>query len=467
MKRIIAISMLVLLVIGIFVGCGSSSEAPMATAISFSKQSYFIDVSEAESITSFVTVEPAGAKVVYTISDESVATISENGEIRGIKAGSVDLTASSVDGKVTATCKIRITDYKKTSSSLTSSKETNSYTMRNLSVEEIMHMTCGAVMMNDDENGYVHFNRYTMEQLEAYQSHKPDSKQYYSSAGIKFSFKTDSSKLYLDVFTEAATGRKFFSFDVFVNGEYVDSLDNFGSQGTANYLNRSFTLGDYSKTIDLGEGEKQVTVYFPWTVTPTIKKVSIVEGASFEPQKPDKKMLVYGDSITIGELAARPSARYSSLLADYLGAEEINKAVGGEQFFPQLAACEEEYIPDIITVAYGTNDWRWGSRNNFETGSVQFIEKLIALYPDTPIYVITPIWREDMENPDGFCDFTKLYDMYCDLLDEYKNVTIIHGFNLVPHDGSYYADGRLHPNDVGFKVFFESLRDSVDFKFKK
>ena len=467
MKRIIAISMLVLLVIGIFAGCGSSSEAPMATAISFSKDSYSIDVSEAENIASFVTVEPAGAKVVYAVSDTSVATVSENGELSGIKAGSVELTASSVDGKVVATCKIIVTDNGKTSSGANGSGEANTYTMRDLSTDEIMSMTCGAVMMNDDYDGGVRFYRYTSEQFEVYESHKPDSKQYYSSAGMKFSFKTDSPKLYLDVFTEEATGKKFFSFDVFVNGEYVDSLDNYGSWGTTNYVDRSFTLGDFNKTIDLGEGEKQITVHFPWTVIPTVKKVSIVEGSTFEPQKPDKKMLVYGDSITIGEIAARPSARYSSLLAEYLGAEEINKAIGGEQFFPELAACKEDYIPDIITVAYGTNDWRWNSRSAFEKRSVQFIENIIALYPDTPIYVITPIWRADMDSPEGFCEFTELYDLYCDLLGKYKNVTIIHGIDLVPHETSYYADGRLHPNDEGFKKYFESLRDSVNFKFKK
>ena len=44
-------------------------------------------------------------------------------------------------------------------------------------------------------------------------------------------------------------------------------------------------------------------------------------------------------------------------LADALGAEEVNKAIGGECFFPELAATKEDFQPEYITVAYGTNDW--------------------------------------------------------------------------------------------------------------
>ncbi len=30
-----------------------------------------------------------------------------------------------------------------------------------------------------------------------------------------------------------------------------------------------------------------------------------------------------------------------------------------------------------------------------------------------------------------------------------KNITVIPGFDFVPHDTDYYADIRLHPNDEG------------------
>jgi hypothetical protein len=53
-----------------------------------------------------IVVEPAGAKVLYEISDTDIATISKKGEVNGLKVGTVTVTAKSEDGKVTATCTV-------------------------------------------------------------------------------------------------------------------------------------------------------------------------------------------------------------------------------------------------------------------------------------------------------------------------------------------------------------------------
>lgn len=62
-------------------------------------------------------------------------------------------------------------------------------------------------------------------------------------------------------------------------------------------------------------------------------------------------------------------------LADALGAEEVNKAIGGECFFPELAATKEDFQPEYITVAYGTNDWSRKLAEEFQTNCRAFCFK--------------------------------------------------------------------------------------------
>ena len=53
-------------------------------------------------------------------------------------------------------------------------------------------------------------------------------------------------------------------------------------------------------------------------------------------------------------------------------AEEYNKAIGGDVFFPSLAATREDFEPDYITVAYGTNDWSKCPREALEENCKNF-----------------------------------------------------------------------------------------------
>jgi len=47
------------------------------------------------------------------------------------------------------------------------------------------------------------------------------------------------------------------------------------------------------------------------------------------------------------------------------------------------------------------------------------------------------------------------------ITEPFKNIVCINGFDLVPHDDRFFADGRLHPNDKGFACYFEGLWESL------
>ena len=46
--------------------------------------------------------------------------------------------------------------------------------------------------------------------------------------------------------------------------------------------------------------------------------------------------------------------------------------------------------------------------------------------------------------------------------EELPNVKVISGTDFVPHDISYFADLRLHPNDEGFRQYFESIQKALN-----
>ena len=77
------------------------------------------------------------------------------------------------------------------------------------------------------------------------------------------------------------------------------------------------------------------------------------DGATIEGLYRKYKMISFGDSITHGYDAIYPSLSYASQLAQNLDAEQLNKGIGGDIFFPALLDEKDAFEPDFITVAYG------------------------------------------------------------------------------------------------------------------
>jgi lysophospholipase L1-like esterase len=202
---------------------------------------------------------------------------------------------------------------------------------------------------------------------------------------------------------------------------------------------------------------KKVCIYLPWSACAVIKTMELDDGAALEAVKPSKKLLAYGDSITQGYDAQHPSNKYITKLAEVLDAQEFNKAIGGEEFFPQLAQEETLEDPDYITVAYGTNDWSHNTREVLIQRCTDMYTILSRKYPKAQIYAITPIWRADWEEKKPAGPFHDVEAIIREAVKDLPNVKVIRGFDLMPENIHLCADLRLHPNDAGFAYYFESL----------
>jgi lysophospholipase L1-like esterase len=331
-----------------------------------------------------------------------------------------------------------------------------------LNLEQIKTITQGAVRISEDSEG-IHFYRFTKEQEELYR--EADAGHYlrtFATAGIKFVFKTDSKKLFLSSLVKTINTRNFFSFDVLVNDVYVGSLDNYSDvELPENYTEEKFPYGDFEKEFDLGEGVKVVKVHLPYSAIAIMKEVSLDDGAVVEPIEMKKKVLVFGDSITQGYDALHTYKRYAARIAESMEAEEMNKAISGEFFFPPLAETDDDFEPDYVTVAYGTNDWSKTKREDFQRKSKAFYTSLSKKYPRAKIFGITPLWRKDYQEYREFGLFEDMINDTVKAVEGLENVILLHGFDMVPKEPKYFGDLRLHPRDEGFDHYFENLNKEI------
>ena len=332
-----------------------------------------------------------------------------------------------------------------------------------LTREKLIELSHGAVRVVE-ERGKISFCRFTEEQQLLYKNAGNQSfyLKTFTPAGVRLVFRTNSTSLLLKVNIPFVTTRSYFSIDVYVNGEMTGCVNNYADfDFSGDYTKISYPIGRFEKSFDLGDGIKNVTVFLPWSVPTEIEEISIDDGAFAEPVVRNKKMLVFGDSITQGYDALHPSNRYITKIADLLCAEEYSKAIGGEKFFPELAELKDSFKPDYILVSYGSNDWSRSDVETFKVKCKSFFENLAKSYPDTKIFAVTPLWRKDMSEEKKFGDFKMVDPLIRNAVKDIENISVIKGFDFVPKEEKYFADLKLHPNDEGFEYYAENLYKEI------
>jgi len=322
-----------------------------------------------------------------------------------------------------------------------------------LSYEQICSVTQGAVRM-EEENGEIRFFRFSEAEQQMYRLRREKSwLRSFATAGIRLEFDTDSSVLYFAAEIRPSTSRRFFAHSIFVNGERMGEISG--------ELPDNAEKMRVEKRFDLGSGKKRVAILLPWSVESRLITLELSDGAWFAPVKKARKLLSYGDSITQGYDAEKPEEAYIVKLADWLDAELVCKAIGGERFCPQLASLCDISDPDLVTVAYGSNDWRLSEREEFLHDSQQFFRILADRFPDIPLIALAPVWRADinLDTPVGRLD--EIANYYQSLAENIKNMTVIDCMPFVPHHTDYYRDRKVHPNDLGFQYYANHLIETL------
>lgn len=291
------------------------------------------------------------------------------------------------------------------------------------------------------ESGAIQPMRFSIEEVEYYSNVGEVQKvRAYSTAGIKLSFYTSLEEIKLSFELFNFTYKKT-SITLYENDEMKEII----------------TICDDMQTIDIvykkkNKGKVKIELYLPNVAGVALSAFNVEDATPVD--KYEKTLLCLGDSITQGGGSEISSKSYANQLSCALNMELYNKGIGGYIF--DVNSIVKTIEPDIITIAYGTNDFSQHKNVEITLKNARlYCEKIRELFPKLPIYLLTPLWRADLgeHNIELFQDITKGLEK---IASENKMKSIV-GFDIFPKNPDLFDDKRIHPNSNGYSILTEEL----------
>ena len=314
-----------------------------------------------------------------------------------------------------------------------------------LSIDDMRKHTRGVTFIEEDDGAFK-FHRFSKAQEELYEQYVPERLgASRATTGVVLDFITDSKNLSFKLYKIGA-GESRYSFDVYENDLLVYSAPMSDDRRT--------------HTVSLSEGKSRVRIYPCSHTGARISDVEIDDGATLEVPEYSARALIFGDSITQGARALHTSLSYANIVTAHFGWNAINCGIGSEIFREFVPGDENIHNPDIITVAYGTNDWAHKPLDFIVENASGFFARLNRLYPDARKFYISPTWRASHGQSKPAGDFFELIDRL-ECIARESGATVIHGLDMIPHLDAFYEDG-LHPNEIGYSIYARNLIKALE-----
>ena len=310
-----------------------------------------------------------------------------------------------------------------------------------------------------DDRGYVVPHRFTDRQIKQYAADSVTDGVDYTlrcraASNVTVEFITDSDFAALEFEWQDAVGIPYVSIDCMVDGKLAYSFYD-------EKLSHKFFA------FELPAGTHEVQIFLSWNSLMILKDL-VIGGSAFIKPASEKKLriLTFGDSITQGYVCRHPGMCYVGRMTAKLKAEVLNQAIGGYYF--EGAVLSEElssWKPDLITVAYGTNDYsKRNSAELFEEKMRGFMGKLSEIFPVTPVLGLMPIYRNDVGFASRrlFRDYTheSAMDIIRNVYADFRNVTVMEDTYFPQNKDFFYTD-FLHPSDLGFLLYADAVIDKI------
>lgn len=316
-----------------------------------------------------------------------------------------------------------------------------------LQLETIKQITFGALRIEQQE-GYFRFFRFTPGQ-EKILEERGFSPRQYATAGIRLDFYCHSGVVSFDFKAFPGSGREYYAIDGLIDG--VNTVHY--------YREKNRDEGHFVLPVPERNGQPvRVTVYFPNVSGIAVKNLTVPEGG-IGPAEKRRKLLALGDSITQGYDARHPQLSYGNLLADALQTVMVNQGIGGDVFCERNIEALPGFLPEIVTVAYGTNDWARGETDVFARAG-RYFKKLRELYPAASVFAVLPIWRAGEEKEKAGGTLARVREDIRTAA-EGNGAAAIETASFMPQTPDYYYDGGLHPNDLGFLFYGRALAKEI------
>ena len=269
-----------------------------------------------------------------------------------------------------------------------------------------------------------------------------------ASAGVCVECVTDAKAFSLEAEAFPGSSQDLWAFDVLVDGKL--------------YAHREGSISRDNQIVweaALPQGKKRVKICFPHLASVEVKRLEWKNAASVQPAVHKERLLCLGDSITQGYVTHFASYAYPHLLAEALDAVVLNQAIGGETFDPPMLDTDLDFEPTIVTIAYGTNDWRCKRRDAFLRDAEEYLARARKNWPVAHIAVVSPIWRPDGAQLSGDFPFEEMRVMLGQLVKAHR-IALIDGGGLVPEIAALFHDG-VHPNDLGMLLYGKYLAEEI------
>ena len=308
-----------------------------------------------------------------------------------------------------------------------------------LDLEKIKEITVGALFVREVD-GVFRFTRFTSEQIKAW-----------DRTGFVAGARTSTG-----IFLSFITNSTFVSFQPSTSGKYELRVDDELVISSANALEE--------RSVYLDGEEHEIMLALPahgGAGNNGFISLSVRDGAFVRPTEKKKKIFFVGDSITQGWGTENDTNSYAYRLTRHYKADALNISIGGSVFNPDIFDDTIDFEPDIITVAYGTNDWARGyDGETYAKNCEGLLAKIHNRYPSTKKYCLTPLWRSNEDATTSAGTLEDCRQIITAIAQKY-GFTVIDGKDLVPHSPVYFIDG-LHPNDAGYAIYAKNLIAELD-----
>lgn len=303
-----------------------------------------------------------------------------------------------------------------------------------LSNEEIKKIVFGAVNVECQEDG-LRFYKCTEKQIKAWYKLRTDlGERSETTTGITIDFHTDSKKI-----TFVVSGSKF---EILINGNLTAQY-NYEDNDEVHEIN-----------VSMPEGENRCTLVFPSHFIGVLKSLEIDDGACIKPHPFDMKMLFIGDSITQGWNSKYDCLSFAHRTAAVFNAERVINGIGGAFYHPTTFD-KPEFDPDVVIVAYGSNDFLVSPcAEELQRNVSGYLQQIKQVYGNKKVFVIIPTYRFDRSET-AMGTYDECREIIAKEAEKYE-FPIIDGYDMMPHHMDFYDD-TIHPIDLGFGIYAEKL----------
>lgn len=312
-----------------------------------------------------------------------------------------------------------------------------------LSNETLSRLIKGACYF-EIKNGYLFSYRYSRTQIE--HMSKEGYNAYWLNRALisgpqRIELKTDSTQISFD----------YKASETHINANTIDLYID-------NVLYSVYHINDTLKgrvEFSLPQGEKTARIYLPCESTLSIKDFTI-NGKYKSVESKGENVLILGDSITQGAGPQIASLAYANALSRELNYNILAQGIGGYRYEPDDVMAVDDFAPDKIIVALGTNSYNDDSYD-YDSSVIEFYKRLSEVFPKVPVLSVTPLWRGNVE------DWERFYwciDKIKDECSKYENIKLVDGFTLVPNVEDCFSD-KVHPNSFGSLMYSINLIKAI------